>query len=340
MKRIILILIISVSLIGCTKIESIEVIAPKRNIDTAGLQAYKSQLKNRNVSIGMIYGWGQLNQSNLMSTPDSLDIIVAKDGYINMDEHQKNDLAQTQKQKATKVLIGVDLLNKSVTFEQNLKKKINALSSEKIKEIEKSGDFLTSDQQKQIFKEIQDDITNSMSEQEKASLNQLLEKIQQLIDLFDGVSIEFPESYNTVYSADALSEFADKIQKIVSKNKNKLFILENPYPVQPSSLEKADWIVCKQNTDNQFLNIFSEKAKQWSESSFVPAIDFSNEKLSDGFNDTTNFPIQAQNMEICLWGDNIKAGVAFYHIEKDYTNMIGNLTYKSLRTSINLLQTK
>lgn len=40
---------------ACYKVEPIDVIAPQREIDTQTLTQYKSNLQNRNITMGMMY---------------------------------------------------------------------------------------------------------------------------------------------------------------------------------------------------------------------------------------------------------------------------------------------
>lgn len=335
MKKIIPIIIAALSF-GCSQVEPIDVIAPTREVDTAGLASYKAHLKDRKVSIGMLYGWGKKNESVLMHTPDSLDIIVVKDGYQNIDSYQQNDLSQTRQAKSTKVLFGVDFRTLSASFEKLLEANISAAITEKKKELEKSEDFLSDAELTQIFDEIRSQITGQMVQEAQSYLENLKKESIGLLDNFDGISIELPENHNDAYSLEQLSTFISEVQGAAEKAQ-KFLILENPYAIDANLLEKADWIVYRQATNPQTLANFANKAQEWG-SRFVPAVDFTNEELSKGFSDTARFPIVSQQVEICSWEPEKKSGVAFYHIEQEYFNLVGKVTYKSLRESINKLQ--
>lgn len=342
MNKIIILFAVLCLSVGCTKVEPIDIIEPQRDIDTKLLKEYKSNLGDRDVVIGMIYDWGKLNQSNLMNTPDSLDVIVVKDGYLDISENQKKDLKDVQDKKATKVLLGVNFREKISVYEENLEREIKEKKSDKEEELRVSGEVLTEDEKKEILAEIEENtkrkaISNVEKEMESFSKN-ILKLAKQ--NSFDGISVEFPESYNDAYSMDKVQSFLEDISKEAGKDKSMLLILENPSSVKEELINQANWVVFRQRSSSQLLYAIQSASNEFKTSHFVPASDFSIEGLEEGFKDSERYPIPNQLYEIIYWKSDNKAGVAYYHIEMNYNDMVGKESYKSLRTAINKTQLK
>lgn len=341
---------IVVTLLGvsCSKVEPIEIIAPERDIDTALLTQYKTNLENRNVSVGMLYGWGVKNESVLMKTPDSLDIIVVKDGYDNLTEYQKQDLSEVRQKKATKVFIGLDFLSEALAFQNQYDNQYAEQVSEKEEEWKASSEALTNTQKQEIITKIGENISAKMI----SELNQKFENLSKNIlkkmedEGFDGVSVELPQEFNFGYTQELVEEFLTQIASQTGKGTKYFLMLENMYGERGATLDvkitdAANWIVYHKK-GNTSLGDITEKSTKYP-NRFLPSADFSEEDWMEGFSDSGYFSDNgkpSRPADLLNWQSDNKGGVAFYHIEKNQLDMSGKVTYKTLRTLIHQLQLK
>ena len=347
MKKIIF--IFGLLAVACNKIEPIEVIAPERDIDTETLKKYKSQaeLEKRHIAMGMLYNWGKESGAFLKNTPDSLDVVVIKSGYAQMTETLTTDLKFVQEKKATKVLVGIDLEAFYQEYEAEKEQKITTSKAEKEQEWKRSNERLTQKEKDEILKKVEQDITNNLA---SVALKKLEKQTSELLSIaksngFDGVSIEFPQNLNEVYSAINLDNFLAEITKEAGKGKNLLLVIENPYgergettDVKP--IDSANWIVYRQKGKALFKN-FDEQAQKWTSFRYLPSVDFSEEDLAEGFADTKIFAPGGRlprTIDVINWNATNKGGVAYYHIEKNYYEVSGNTPFKTLRNAIGKIQ--
>lgn len=329
--------LVAVLAAACTEIEPVEVIAPVREIDTQALTQYKENLSQRQVVIGMMYNWGKAHQSILVQTPDSLDVIVVKDGYQKLSVAQQEDLQQVKNTKATRVLLGVDFEQKNQEYLQDLEQKIAQRIAHKDKEIEASAERLTSDKVTLIKEQIKQDTQAEFSQLVEKELKELVDNaLAWLSNGFDGISIAFPSQYNNTFSPERLGEFLSSVSEKLPKDA--YLILENPNKINPELVKRANWVVFRTG-DNTSLRDLTNAANSWDTQSFVPSADFSSETLEKGFSDTERFPIQNKLFEVISWQAPNKKGVAYYHIELQYNDVQGGITYKTLRRAIQKLQT-
>ncbi|MFK8302398.1 glycoside hydrolase family 18 [Capnocytophaga stomatis] len=336
--------------VACSKVEPIEVIAPQRDIDTETLKKYKSQteLEKRNIVMGMMYNWGKESGAFLMNTPDSLDIVVIKSGYDNITEDLKNDMQFAQEKKATKVLLGVDFESAYQQYEAEKEQAIGAQITEKEQEWKISNERLTSQEKKEVFKKIEQEVTENLA----SVANQKLEKqAAELLNIvksngFDGISVEFPQKLNEAYSAENFDKFLREITKEAGKEKKLLLVVENPYDkgetTEVKPVDSANWIVYRQKGKQSFKN-FDEQSQKWASFKYVPSVDFTEEDLAEGFADSQLFVPGGRlnrTMDVLNWQADNKAGVAYYHIEKNYYDKQGDVTFKTLRNAISKLQSR
>lgn len=345
MKNIICILALLV--VACNKIEPIEIVAPERDIDTQTLKQYKSQLQSRLITMGMLYNWGQESGAFLKSTPDSLDVIILKNSYLQMNDILKNDLKFVQEKKATKVLVGIELETLYQEYEAEKEQKITTSKAEKEQEWKLTNERLSADEKKEILQQIEQTITNNLIKEAKEKLMQQATTVVQFAknNGFDGVSIEFPQNLNEVYSAENLDNFLAEITKEAGKGKNLLLVIENPYgergettDVKP--IDSANWIVYRQKGKALFKN-FDEQAQKWASFRYLPSVDFGEEDLAEGFADTKIFAPGGRlprTIDVINWNATNKGGVAYYHIEKNYHDIVGNVSFKTLRNAIGKIQ--
>ena len=162
---------------------------------------------------------------------------------------------------------------------------------------------------------------------------------------FNGVSIEFPQETSDYFSQEA---FDAVLSAIVANKGNLLFAVENMYGEYgltsvEKPIDKANWVIFRKKDNEQFRS-FTEQAEKWKPLRYLPSTDFSEEGLADGFSDTTNFNPDGKDgrypriVDIVNWKASNRAGVALYHIEKDYYNLSGKTTFKTLRGIIHKVQ--
>lgn len=293
-KEILIIFLMCIAMLpSCTKEEPIEVVETHREIDTEKLAAQKSNLENRLISIGLMYGWGQTDKSNLYHTPDDLDMIVLKDGYTNANQYQLADLKSVKEKKATRVLAGVDL---SVLADSTVPLPINPDSL--IRLVKKYG--------------------------------------------LDGISVQLPES-DTVKTA-YVTNYLKTIAAFAGKGTNYYLILENPLTRYAENFKNANWVIrIHKSVDTPTLAGFTESAQQWAAFKFVPGVDFSRKDLSGGFVDTEHFVAggrPSMAIDICDWSAQNQGGIAFYHIEKNYTDIVNAVTFSTFRKALAKLYSK
>lgn len=337
------ILLVIAGLSSCdTDTESINIIEPKREIDASFLKDYKKDLSARKVSVGAIYDWGVLNQSNLIFTPDSLDIIVVKNNYFELTPHQQSDLKNVKELKATKVLVGADLNNFVEEMKQWHDKTLEKRVAEKEREITLTNDILESAQKEAIINEIKTRTIEDYKNLFKTKMEDLMEKNLNALNKngFDGISIELPEVYENSFVKDLC---VNTMIKIIEKlDASKLLIIENPIEKMEQN-KRANLLVAKKSTGSASLEYFENQAETFAPQRFMASIDFNEdpETLQAGFNDSKIFSPMgnlSKIKDIVHWQAENNAGVMFYHIEKDYTNIKGNNAYNALKNAINKIQ--
>ena len=162
---------------------------------------------------------------------------------------------------------------------------------------------------------------------------------------FNGVSVEFPQESSDYFSK---ATFDAVLSAIVTNKGNLLFAVENMYgeyglTSEEKLIDKANWVIFRKKDNEQFRS-FTEQAEKWKPLRYLPSTDFSEEGLADGFSDTTNFNPDGKDgryprtVDIVNWKASNRAGVALYHIEKDYYNLSGKTTFKTLRGIIHKVQ--
>ena len=162
---------------------------------------------------------------------------------------------------------------------------------------------------------------------------------------FNGVSVEFPQESSDYFSK---ATFDAVLSAIVANKGNLLFAVENMYgeyglTSEEKPIGKANWVIFRKKDNEQFRS-FTEQAEKWKPLRYLPSTDFSEEGLVDGFSDTTNFNPDGKDgryprtVDIVNWKASNRAGVALYHIEKDYYNLSGKTTFKTLRGIIHKVQ--
>lgn len=334
-----LFLFCSVLFLACKKeVKPIELIIPERTIDSVAMKAYKANLSNRYAAIGYMYGWGTSDASILMHTPDSLDVIVLKNGYGNLSPAQVTDLNNTRSKKATKVLLGFDF-NVGIVAPSDLTDTINNRQTRRRAELVASGATAAL-----ITTELAKVKTDAESWAKAIAINQYNNITLQASGLiqqykFDGISIQLPVVSG--YLQDAVNVFFQNLGADYGVGKQNILIVENPDTLYKASLAKANWLVYNKQTPDYNLSYFSNDASYFPNGKFVPSADYASETDADGYGDSQTFGpsgILPRTSDVVNWNGPNKGGAAFYHIEKNYTSIAGNITYTGLRLAINTLQ--
>jgi lipoprotein len=162
---------------------------------------------------------------------------------------------------------------------------------------------------------------------------------------FNGVSVEFPQESSDYFSKAA---FDAVLSAIVTNKGNLLFAVENMYgeyglTSEEKPIDKANWVIFRKK-DNELFSSFTDQAEKWTTLRYLPSTDFSEEGLEDGYTDSANFNPDGKDgryprtIDITNWKASNRAGVALYHIEKDYYNLSGKTTFKTLRAIIHKVQ--
>ncbi|WP_447640856.1 MULTISPECIES: glycoside hydrolase family 18 [Chitinophagaceae] len=326
-------------ILSCKKeIKPINLIEPQRTIDSTAMKAYKANLSSRYVSMGYIYGWGTSDASILMHTPDSLDIIVVRDGYDNISHTQVDDLNNVRSKKATKVLLGFDF-NTNVISVSDLADTITNRQSRTQQELAASG--ATTTQIASALTKVKTDAESWAKALAIYQYNSLMLKANDLIPKynFDGISILLPVTSG--YLQDAVNVFFQNLSPDYGIGKKNILVIENPDTLYNNYLKNANWLVYNKQTPNYYLSYISDNASLFPSTRYLPTADYTNTTDADGFVDSQTFGpngIFPRTMDIVNWYASNKGGAALYHIEKDYTNITGNMTYTSLRQFIQALQ--
>lgn len=368
---------------GCSEIEPIELIEPEREIDTETLKQSKSNLEEKQVAVGAIYEWGQSERSNLMHVPDEMDMIIVKDGFMELSAYQRSDLNDVKERKATRVLINIDLNTpfhqfwtsispqlklfekerreiEQKQFDAQLEDKVSAYDAQLREEHPGWGEWYTSYQVSLYRTNLINTFESELKEilaMEMDSLSSILlktelednnlgipawETIRSVIDneRFDGICVEMPDDidYDSVFVAD----FCAKISNDAGKEKKYLLIVENPIVEMSDIANNAQWIIHRlKNKDEALLAAFDDTSKRWPHLRFLPSVDFSRNDLDKGFKDKEAFSSSGaypMPIEVGKWRVGNKGGVVFYHIEKNYNDINGSVTYNMLRQAIHVLR--
>ncbi|MCA5005322.1 glycoside hydrolase family 18 [Sphingobacterium bovistauri] len=337
---------------SCNKItpEPIDVIVPTRSINTSQLLSYKSNLANRNIAVGIIYDWGIKDGSQLMHTPDSLDMIIIRGDVSNLSEVQQKDLENVQSIKGTKVLSSFEIEEVSEDLPKNTYPTDSA-STRRDKLLAKwvaenpSATFAQRRAQSDTIYKYQ--LIDAQKEYTKlfvATIDKKFEPLKANLEqlknsTFDGISIKLPSIRSgTLTDKDVDNLISDHISNIQNGlGKKLILIIENPQEVISNAAKIADWLIYNQNTAvNSFAN-FSNSALFFPSNKFIASVDLSSETDEEGFADTDYFGpngILSRSLDITNWSAPNKAGVAYIHLEKDYHNLSGNLTYSTVRYGI------
>ncbi|GEM_PF-267670 len=354
--RLVVVLSLCMLVTACNKLipEPVTVIPPTREVPTQALQAYKTNLDSRFVAIGFMYGWGKADASILMHTPDSLDIIVVKDGYEKLSDAQVADLKTVQGKKATRVLMGYTLtdVNELLPSNQTLTDTVTNRAARALALFVSANPTATT-ARRNAFRD-----SAQAANRPIAGLEMRTKAYGIIVDAFagaaeavglmkesgfDGISIQFPNAISASYLGDTVEAIAGRFisEAAVGRGKQHLLIVENPDTTASTALSAANWLVYNRTTPTYTLANFTRDAAFWGSGKFIPSADYSNDTDADGFVDSETFSpngILPRTLDVINWKATNKAGAAFYHIEKNYNDIRGSFTYYSLRHAIIDLQ--
>ncbi len=326
-----------------TKEEPIEVIAPKakNELNVEALKAFKATSEKRTQVIAMFAGWGQApSYPSLTALPDSLDVVVLSDNYSELNEGRQADLKFVQEQKATKVLIALDL-QKEIASASKMAKK--AFKAEK-KALEKTwGNTTPADADKQmeelkktVFAKYKTMLVKDFSAKQKANIA-LLKKYA-----YRGLSLKLPYNFEFL-TVEEVKPLLKAYTDVAGKGKGSMLIIENPKTELRELVEMANLLVMAKPDEN-LIATFDNEASEWANSAYCPSFDKEDQKLSAGFEDFKLFGANGslpKDLYLAKWTAKNKKGIAIYNAEKYYAeiaNIDGYvLPYSTLRQYINFV---
>lgn len=337
MKKIYLYFILIIMLLSCSVREApITVYAPTRVPDSHGLENFKSK-KDKPIVIGMHYDIGAKSGYDLMNTPDSLDMIVLKNNYMNFNPVLLDDIDFVRHYKRTRVLLGLDLHAMISEVAKQIRKEYN--------EAKKQQDRQWGDQRPEArevaatYSKLKEKIVTDNKEKLIKKVDVATEQLPGIAKVLgvDGFSIQLPYDYDMI-NQDKLSEIIEKFAKISGKDKNFILMIENPLIELKGQIAKADYVIsCKRTSKLQDITM---EAEQWSEQGYLPSFDVTDTKLSESYEDNPvfSYPLMSKDRSLLKWTASNKKGIAIYHSEQmyyDVQNYQGYIyTYAGLRRLI------
>ncbi len=343
-----------------TNEEPIKVVvpSPKNTLNIQSLREFKSKASERTQVIAMFNKWGEapayLNINNL---PDSLDIIVLKDNYANLDEGKIADLRAVQN-KATKVLVSIDLqkpirdvskkakaalkiANKSLEQKwaqaEKAKSKGEAYNEEDLKPASRSMvRTVMLNLKKQVYNEFKTAIIEKCSSKQRENIK-LLKSYG-----YNGLSIKLPDNFEFL-SVEDVAGLLKIYTGEAGLGKKFMLIIENPMPELRELVEKANILVMSKS-DMNLISTFDQEAELWAKSAYAPSFSKLDNNLSKGFDDFEIFGVNgilSKDLYLAKWTAKNKKAIAIYDAEAYYGDIVDVngyiLPYGSLRTYINLV---
>lgn len=328
------------AIVSCKNaIEPAEVVTPRNDIDTQALHTYKNSLLSRPIVMAMHYGWGAEGGSGaqLYRLPDYLDVIVVKETRHELLPWMHQDLAITQQTKRTVVLNDIDLNKIDTQAELELKVKVKR-QRDKLKATWAAMEKQPSEEdQAKALEAIDTKLTNDFKKSTLAQAQK--EASEQLAAIetykFDGTCVKLPEDFKLISKDEVLAILTSITAKCGSKNQPFLAI-ECPFEEARQEVEKATWVVFNRKIVEPALANFTEDANTWSKNRFIPSASFIGKDMEKGFKDETHFSLGNLNrmQSILYWQAPNKAGVAYYHTEKDAAKVVETMPYGTLSALI------
>lgn len=343
MKRIFLILGLSLAVAGCTDVEELEMDVPSVEKDLSQVQAYKEEVHP--LSIVWFSNWkadGNMN-SYLNTLPDSLDIVILEERTETLTEAQKTDLKVFQEQKGSKVLALLDLDTQYETYQVLLE------------DAEKTGEEKAEEKAAEEGREATMDEINVAVEAEIASakaefaklFDTLPDAMMAWIDSngFDGLTLRITVLGDIFYRELVEKQIVALGSKIGRKAGNKLFCLEGDSRYANNNCGLFSYVISTTVNAEKLAFVQQEFEQMSRMAEFVPEqficyLSVDGESWKEPYSDIiSTVPVTATKAEsLALWkpsgGENI-GGMALKGIEKHYDN-----DYAVLRETIQYLNLK
>ncbi len=326
-----------------TKEEPIEVITPKpiHELNVKTLKAFKATAEQRTQVIAMFSGLGQapayLTLSNL---PDSLDVVVLRDNYDKLSEQSQAELKLVQEQKATKVLIALDLqkpiASASKMAKEDFKKEKKALAKEWGATTPVDANEQLAELKKNVIAKHKTSLISNITAKQKANIA-LLKQYG-----YKGLSLKLPYDFDFL-SAEEVQPLLKAYTDVAGKEKGAMLIIENPKVELRELVETANLLVMAK-PDQNLIATFDQEASEWANSAYCPSFDKADANLTGGFEDFDFFGsngILSKDIYLAKWSAKNKKGIAIYNAEAYYAdtdNINGYvLPYSTLRKYINFV---
>ncbi|MDO5017038.1 MAG: hypothetical protein Q4E10_01590 [Porphyromonas sp.] len=342
-KKILKWLLASVAAVGLAScqnnIEPVEVITPRNEIDTETLDSHKSSVLGRPIVMAMHYGWGTGNGSGvqLYRLPDYLDVVVVKETMHDLLPWMAEDLKITQEVKQTKILNSIDYRAIESVLMSDLKKAVKKQRDLLRKEWAAMAEQPTEEEQASLLLEVEAKAKETFGakalELAKQETAEQLEAISQFG--FNGVCVQLPTEFE-LFTKENVTALLSTVTAKCGGDNEPYLVIEAPFEEARAEIEKATWIVFNRPVLEHLLANFSNEAKAWPSNRYLPSADFTDKENEDGFKDETHFTIGnlSRMHSIQYWQAPNKAGVAYYHTEKDATTIVETMPYGTLTSLI------
>lgn len=349
MKKLFLLATSVFALFSCDmKQEPIDVIIPITAPNTEAIKAFKSTMESRPVVMSMHYDWGTKSGYSLMNTPDSLDIIVLKNNYSELNDIKLKDLKDVQSLKATKVLTSIDMETVSQktqkAIEQGYKSKKKAQDAEWAKNNNKPTN---EEEVKTAYANIKQEVTKAELEKATAWLGKeghiAVEGLNKFG--FDGLSIRLPQT-DDVFKAEIMKHIFEQISKLTGKDKAKMLVIESPVEAYKELVDQANYVIVY-SPDYEDFDQVKSVIEKFSSSKLLLSYDVEDKDLGKGYKNNPIFSAtgsMSRDKLVQAYKFDGKAGLAIYHSEKYYFEVADymgfNNPYIPLKDIINGMNAK
>lgn len=331
-------LLTMLSFSGCNKVDPVPVDTPLIPIKTEALKAYKSNMMSRPVTIGILNGWKATNGVMLISTPDSLDVIVVKDVSSELTSAQTEDLKNVREKKLTKVLLSCDLYSVDEAAAKELKTRQTAERKSLIATWK--GDAVPDEEtQSKLLADLEKKVNEEVVAKAIASEKGYVETIYKVVNEsgFDGIYVKLPASFGVLSRAHTKDLLGGILSETVEKGK--YLAIATPFEDARAEIEKATWVIYDHKVIEHRISAISSEAAAWSNNRYLPMVDLADDTNSAGFLDSKIFSpdgVANRITETIFWTAPNRAGVVFDHIEKVAVyNEQQKTTYVDLKNYIN-----
>lgn len=347
MKKLFLLATSLLALSSCDlKQEPIDVIIPITTPNTEDIKAFKSSMESRQIVMAMHYDWGTKSGYSLMNIPDSLDVVVLKNNYEDLNDIKIKDLKGLQTLKATKVLTSIDMETMSQQTSKAISQSYKAMKKAQDAEWSKNNNKPATEEEVKL---VYDNIKKASAEAEIGKAMAWLKKQGHIVAEglskvgFDGLSIRLPQS-DDIFKAEILKHVFDEMSKIAGKGKSKMLVIESPVDTYPELIDQANYLVVYSPEYDDFEKL-QAVIEKFTSSKILLSYDVADPNLKKGYKNNPIFSATGympKDQLVKTYKFEGKTGLAIYHSEKyyfdkaDYMGFVNPyITLKDIINSIN-----